>query len=385
MTEVRMIAPSGPRGNSGLRGFSFSQGGLNVDIARVKDRIRVLASTHHVFASVIGSLYGLRGAMLRRRGSFEHLKSTYSLLQRSAVVQGRPMNLTIEPTNACNLSCPVCETGAGILGRQKQHMSLEAFQSIIHKVGAHTNTLMFYFMGEPFLNKNSYQMIRYAKDQGIPFIDTCTNGDAVHGEKLVQSGIDQVSFQIGGMTQETHQIYRVNSKLERVFKNLKEALHWKKVYKSPIRINCGFILMKHNEHEVDLFKKTMAEFGVTNAQVIDPCVRTIEQAHSFLPTDKKHWIYDPEAISQGAVVPRMLPKNNCPWIYYSLVVHVNGDIVPCCRDPKGEEVMGNIFNESFDEIWNGPKFVDFRKRIHTKQADVSICRLCSSYPASAIH
>ncbi len=131
------------------------------------------------------------------------------------------MNVTIEPTNVCNLECPVCETGAGVLGRPGGHMTLDQFRTIIDKVGAHTNTLMFYFMGEPFLNRQSYEMIRHAKQRGIPYVQTCTNGDAVNPEKLVDCGIDEVSFQIGGTSQETHQVYRVNSNLERVLRNLR--------------------------------------------------------------------------------------------------------------------------------------------------------------------
>ncbi len=353
-------------------------------VRRFKDKLRTLASTNDFFASVIGFLYGFRGLLSKRRGSLDHLKSTISLLQKSTFVRGRPMNLTIEPTNLCNLECPVCETGAGVLGRTQGHMSFDIFKTIIDKVAVHTNSLMFYFMGEPFLNKSAYQMIRYAKDQGIPFIDTCTNGDAVNAKKLIESGIDRVSFQIGGMTQETHQIYRINSNIERVFKNLRETLQLKKQYNSPIKVHCGFILMKHNEHEVDLFKKTMSEYGVDQAQIVDPCIRTLKQTH-MLPTDRKHWIYDEASLNQGILKPKDSPNNLCPWIYYSLVIHVNGDVVPCCRDPKGIEIMGNIITQSLDDIWNGAKFKDFRERINTNQKKVSICRLCSSYPASAIH
>lgn len=356
-----------------------------MNFTQFKNKIRILASTNHIVASLLGLIYGSRGLFNRRRGSLEHIKSTISLMQKSTTVMGRPMNITIEPTNFCNLQCPVCETGAGILGRDSGHMTLDSFKTIIHKIGSHTNTIMFYFMGEPFLNKQAYEMIRYAKNQGIPFIESCTNGDPVIPQKLIDCGIDKISFQIGGMTQETHQIYRINSNIERVFKNLRETIRLKNQYHSPIQVECGFILMKHNEHEIDLFKATMTEFGVSSAHVIDPCVRTIEQANSMLPTDKKHWIYDHEGIKNGIVKPKNLPNNICPWIYYSLVIHVNGDVVPCCRDPKGEEITGNIFTQSLDEIWNGSKFRNFRERINSDQGKVNICRLCSSYPASAIH
>ena len=294
------------------------------------------------------------------------------------------MNITIEPTNACNLGCPVCETGDGTLGRSTGHMGFEQFTTIIDKIGAHTNTLMFYFMGEPFLNKRAYDMIRYAKDAGIPLIETCTNGDFVDPERLVASGLDRVSFQIGGMTQETHEVYRVRSRLDRVMRNLRETLKVRGVRRSPLRVETGFILMKHNEHEVAEFQHMMQELGVDQASVIDPCVRTVEQGHQFLPTDRRHWAYDEQAFARGVLRPKILPDNVCPWIHYSMAIHVNGNVVPCCRDPKGAEVMGNLLTQSLAEIWNGPRYRDLRERIARDQGSVEICRLCSAYPVSKI-
>mgnify|MGYP004005948889 CR=1 FL=1 len=188
--------------------------------------------------------------------------STWSMLSRDTVIKGRPMNITIEPTNFCNLLCPICETGAGILAREEGHMSLEQFKIIFDKLGPHTNTLMFYFMGEPFLNPESYKMIRHAKEIGIPFVTTCTNGDPVNPEKLIECGLDEVNFQIGGMTQETHEVYRVNSNLARVLTALEKTICLKRVRNSKMRILCGFIVMKHNEHEVETFKNHMKELGV---------------------------------------------------------------------------------------------------------------------------
>ncbi|WP_416897833.1 MAG: radical SAM/SPASM domain-containing protein [Minwuia sp.] len=284
----------------------------------------------------------------------------------------------------CNLACPVCETGDGTLGRKDGHLSFDDFKTMIDKIADHTNTLMYYFMGEPFLNKESYRQIRYAKDKGIPWVTTCSNGDAVNPKKLIESGIDEIAFQIGGMSNETHATYRINSKFDRVLKKMEETVALRREMKSPLRIVCGFILMKHNEHEVDTFKKKMAELGIDEAQIIDPCVRTIEQGHKYLPTDRKHWIYEEDAFERGELVPKYLAENSCPWIYYSMSVHVNGDVVPCCRDPKGEEIVGNLIEQDLDEIWNGQKMQDFRARVMNDQGNVGICRLCSSYPASQL-
>ena len=350
-----------------------------------RKRLIVAASTRRPAATAVGLALGALGLLRGRRGSLHHLRSTVSLARGTTTVSGRPMNITIEPTNACNLECPVCETGAGILGRATGHMTFEQFQTIIDKVGPHTNTLMFYFMGEPFLNKYAYEMIRYAKDNGIPFIETCTNGDFVDAEKLLDSGLDRVSFQIGGITQATHEVYRVRGQLERVMRNLRDTIRIRNARRAKLRIEVGFILMKHNEHEADEFQRMMLGLGADEATVIDPCVRTIEQGKQFLPVNKLHWFYDEQAFERGILRPKVLPDNVCPWIYYSLAIHVNGNVVPCCRDPRGTEVMGNLLEQDLDEIWNGEKFRSLRERIARDQGSVDICRLCSSYPVSLIH
>jgi radical SAM protein with 4Fe4S-binding SPASM domain len=234
---------------------------------------------------------------------------------------------------------------------------------------------MFYFMGEPFLNKHAYEMIRYAKDAGIPFVETCTNGDFVNPERIVECGLDKVSFQIGGVTQETHEVYRVRGRLHRVMRNLAETIRLRNERRSRLRIEVGFIRMKHNEHEAAGFRDAMLALGADDGIVIDACVRTIEQGHQFLPRDRALWL----------LRPKVLPDNTCPWIYYSLAIHVNGDVVPCCRDPRGTEVMGNIFRQGLADIWNGDKYREFRARIQRDQGAVGICRLCSGYPVSAVN
>ena len=353
-------------------------------IAEIKNYLRkyprLYRSARALYPIVTFSAAALKG----RRGAKNHLLSTLSMAQQSPRVLGRPVNITIEPTNICNLKCPVCETGAGILGRADAHMSFEQFRTIVDKVAPHTNTLMFYFMGEPFLNKQAYEMIAYGKSLGIPFITTCTNGDAVNPRKLVECGLDEVSFQIGGMTQETHQTYRINSNLARVTENLRETIRLKKEVGSNLRVSVGFIMMKHNEHEVAAFRRFVKEIGADDANVIDACVRTMEQGRQYLTKDTTNWYYDVEAFRKGILRPKVLPRNECPWIYYSMAIYVNGDVVPCCRDTTGQYVVGNLLRQGLDEVWNGEPFQNYRKKLHGHQAEISICHLCSGYGVSKL-
>ncbi len=285
---------------------------------------------------------------------------------------GLPIHVTIEPTNICQLCCPVCETGARILQRPKGSMSFAKFNFILYKLGGQVDTIFLYFMGETFLNSESYTMIRVATAKGI-FVSACTNGESVAPMALVQSGISEISFQIGGMSQETHAHYRVGSQLDKVLANIEETRRL-----SNMRIGLGFIVMKHNEHEIQQFWQYCRDVGVTG-RLVYPCVRNVEQGKEFLPANRKYWIYDEQKFKDGVLKPKVVPHNRCWWIYYSTVITWNGDVVPCCRDVHGEFVMGNILEQDLRQIWNGINYQHFRRMIANNQSAVSLCRLCSGY------
>lgn len=290
-----------------------------------------------------------------------------------------PVHIAIEPTNACNAMCPVCETGKNEMDRRKGMLDKQVYEQFIDQVTKHTNSLLFYFMGEPFLNKHAYEMIRYTRDKGI-YVETCTNGDFVDAEGVIFSDINKISFQLGGMTEETHQRYRVASSLEKARKNLEAVLEARRKHPdSNVQVEVGLIVMRHNEHEVPEFLKWAEELGVDIANVVDPCVRNMLEAHAYLPEDKKYWYYDEKAFEQGVLKPSVVPENECVWIWNSMQINWNGDAVPCCRDPNGLHVLGNVFEDGLMGVFNGKRAVDFRRRILSNQGSIDICRLCSGY------
>lgn len=127
-------------------------------------------------------------------------------------------------------------------------------------------------------------MLKKAKEFNAIFVD---------GKKLIDSSIDKISFQIGGTNQETHQIYRVNGNLEKRLNNISEAVERKKETEASTKIILGFILMKHNEYQINDFWKLAKELEVDRKELISPCVRTtIEQGKRFLPNNGKYWHYN---------------------------------------------------------------------------------------------
>lgn len=325
-------------------------------------------------------LNGIRGV----KGYRDFVLSSLSALARRDRSFGMPVHVTLEPTNLCNLNCPVCETGDNSIRRVRGSMSVEDFKVIVDKLGKQVNTMLLYWMGEPFLNGDIYDMIDYAAQRGV-WVSSCTNGEFVKAKEVIGAGIGEVSFQLGGMDRKTHAQYRVKGNLPKTLENLDETVREKYQQGSESKVVAGFIVMKHNEAEVEAFLEHCIYRRVDKAEVISPCVRTVEQGREFLPENDEYWLYDRQEFDRGVLVPKIVPRNSCPWIYYSTVVAWNGDVYPCCRDVHGEHLMGNILQEDLRDIWNGERYRQFRKRIATDQANVGICRLCSGFGVPLLH
>ena len=71
-----------------------------------------------------------------------------------------------------------------------------------------------------------------------------------------------------------------------------------------------------------------------------------------------------------------------PWM--ETAINWNGDVFPCsCVHTEEKDRMGNIFEQSFEEIWNGKKYIAARKELLDQPNDLeTICHTCkkNGYP-----
>ena len=82
------------------------------------------------------------------------------------IVDGFPIHLDIESTNACNLRCPFCATTFGNWGpHRKGLMDLSLFKKVIDEgVENGLCSIKLSLRGEPMLHPQLYEMVRYAKE-----------------------------------------------------------------------------------------------------------------------------------------------------------------------------------------------------------------------------
>src|SRR5512135_3607653 len=72
-----------------------------------------------------------------------------------------PAAVCIDPVNICQLKCPLCPTGADRLNYEREMMPLATFKIVICNLPFIKKIDLFNW-GEPFLNPDILEMVRYA-------------------------------------------------------------------------------------------------------------------------------------------------------------------------------------------------------------------------------
>jgi len=314
---------------------------------------------------------------------FNLLRAYFFYITKNTRPNAYPSILMVEPTNVCNLNCPLCPVGNKSLKRKKGFMPLEGFKKIIDEFGDYLLNLTLWNFGEPMLHKDIYEMIECAKRKKI-FIRLSTNGHFFNNKenirRLVASRLDDLIIALDGASQETLSKYRVGANFETIINGIRSVVEEKKKVKSRLPfIEIQFILMKHNEHEVDKIKRVAKEIGVdkltlkTATLEIDTSKEELEKMKQFLPTKEEYSRY---VKSDEELKRKKSVKNKCIRLWLSSVVNWNGDVVPCCYDAEGVFTFGNIFEKPFKEIWTNDKYVQFRKNILKNKKSVKMCSNC---------
>jgi len=63
-------------------------------------------------------------------------------------------------------------------------------------------------------------------------------------------------------------------------------------------------------------------------------------------------------------------------LWHSCVLTCDGLVVSCCFD-KDARQLGDLKQNSFDEIWQGEKYQEFRKSILRGRSEIDICSNCT--------
>jgi len=219
-----------------------------------------------------------------------------------------------------------------LMSRPMGFMSIETFARVRKELKAFgIKKAYLHFQGEPFLNRHTPEFAGQLKEDGL-IVGVFTNGQAFSDKiiwKIADVQIDLVRFSVDGASEETYQQNRVGGKFSNVYENMKKMVHAHKEKKT--RIEWQFLPLKNNEHEVEKARRMAKEIGV----------------HFFTKGFRET---DPELAPTNIAYRSKFLKKPCTDIYKQLGIYWNGDVVPCCYDVDGKEIMGNIHDDNLEAI-----------------------------------
>ncbi len=295
-----------------------------------------------------------------------------------------PTKISIETGNICNLKCPLCPTNdEEQKDVDKGLMSFDTFREVFDKIKPFVKTIDLFNWGEPFINKDISEMIKYARTEKPDiriFIDSNLNVISdEQADALVRYGLDILKVSCDGATQAVYEKYRVGGDLDAVIGNIKR-IQKKKSELDTVKpeIIWKYLVFKHNQHEVSAAGQKAKELGISfeASGMRVNCGKEIYEKVEVSVDRDRDWI--PDSSEYDNYQDLSIGRKTCEKPWRTLTVNWNGDVVPCgaVYDCKNNS-FGNLLKDSFSKVWNSREFIAARQCISGKRdsADV-ICSVC---------
>jgi len=347
------------------------------------------------------------------------------ILQRKTVLQSKMKRLWVTVTSRCNIRCKTCG-----LWHNKWDLPYKTAKEVMNNY-PYMERLV-WLGGEVFLYKHFEEMFDEAGKWNNLKQQVITNGIALNKrwiEKIVKTENSELTFSIDGVTKEVYEEIRQGSNFEKLLENVRYTMETKKKYgiKKDIRMNA--VIMKTNYRQIyDLLELAKNEgfnqlslmalhFDTApNENIFDgetkdrEALKYIYEAIPVLKQRAKEYNIDLDILlpcgddsfediiskqnEQNHEKPAVCGNEPVPEIRKEENEEPKDAIVPvnrvCCKMPwnymmicdDGNVLLtgscvksiGNIYNNSIDEIWNSPMSREYRQRMIDKNFSEDMCR-----------
>ncbi len=286
-----------------------------------------------------------------------------------------PFFITVEPTNFCNLKCNFCYHYDREAIKKENlefcHMDFDLFKKIVDDILEFPDKIKkfkFGGFGEPLLNKQLPEMIRYAKEKGIAEkIDLFTNGTLLNefnAKELVDAGLDWVNISINGLNREQYK-ERCSNPID--FESMVEGIA--QLYKNKKQLEIYIKLGDNGASEEDKEK-----FYNTFGNICDNIF--VEKIVDNVWNDVNLDVKDASPVSSFGDEDGY--RHVCTPMFIGFMINANGTVVPCCADWKHQYKLGDANTQRLVGIWNGEPL----KKLHIihlkkQREDYDFCKNCN--------
>lgn len=309
-----------------------------------------------------------------------HPKRVNDFLERGDAF---PMYMEISPIGRCSHRCIFCAYDfIGYPDRKLETKRLIRFIDEISESGV--KSLLYAGEGEPLLHPDIDKFISHSGNKGID-AGMFSNGQLLNEKRSAKilPYLTFIRFSFNGGTKENYsEIHRVKpSVFDTVVRNVETAVKIKSRENLGLDIGIQYVLLPENIHCLVNAVRTLKDAGV-DYFVIKPFVKQSRmQSYSMTRTLTAHEIDEAfkaaEALSDDnfRVIARRdafrrYGKRNyahCLGTSFISVLNSAGDVASCLPYwDKEDFVFGNIYRNSFKEIWYGERRMKIKDHIENK-------------------
>ncbi|MDE2100675.1 MAG: SPASM domain-containing protein [Patescibacteria group bacterium] len=270
-----------------------------------------------------------------------------------AVPLPAPLTLYVEMTNRCNFACKMCpeslpgykDAVGGIRTMELDDMRL--VRDRVREVGG-VKVLHLHVLGEPMLNRHTPDFVKMMRPLAERIILT-TNG-SVSMVDLLDCPPDYVRVSVYGTDDD--QFAQVTGKrmLNRV------------------RLNVRSLVVARDDRVMERPHVYVKAFGDGGDALRDQ----FASADEFAVEPLMDW--DGRA-GVGSSTPGT--RRSCAMPFYTLAVHADLKVSPCCVDWSKRLVVGDLREQSIGEIWRGMPLEALRLQHLSGKRTATGCKDCS--------
>lgn len=262
----------------------------------------------------------------------------------------------LEITNVCNKNCSFCHGTK----RTPKFLSFDEFETITDKLIGTTKYLYFHLMGEPLLHPDLPRFIESATNKGFKVAIT-TNGTLLNSTKnsLLTSGVYKINISLHSFEQGSDAEFDdyINSVVD--------------FAKASSDIGILTIFRLWNE----------GADGGRNSDILNKLKTDINGewvigSKGYRIKDKLHLEFAGRFSWPDRDIEDLSENVFCYGLKDHFGILCDGTVVPCCLDAEGDIPLGNIFQNSVDEILMSKRAVDLRQGFMNRKPTENLCYKC---------
>ncbi len=311
-----------------------------------------------------------------------HIDRVYEFLKTGDCY---PIYMEISPVGTCNHRCVFCAYDyIGYPNRRLDRIIFFKFIDEVSKCGL--KSILFAGEGEPLIHPEIGEFINYTKSKNID-VGLFTNGELLDkklNENILKS-LTFIRFSINGGNKDTYKFIHKRDSFNKVIKNLKYCVKLKREKYLDLTIGIQFVLLPENIDSLKDFIFLAKDSGVDYLSIKpfvlqnkSQCYRQKEFQFSLDEFFKELESFSTDTFK---VIVRVNSFKNygkrdyrhCYGCNFITVLNSAGYIASCLPYwDKHEFVYGNIYENSFKDIWHSQKRKKVKDFLESK-LDVKKC------------